>query len=100
MASSTVSARAEALRLYRDVLRATRMFSHTRNEQGQSMSEVLRRSARQEFEAGRSETDPELVAKMLITGRDCLMQVQEKVAKKQVELHTNPPSSSSPTEHS
>jgi len=39
----------------------------------------LRQSARQEFEAGRVEYDPENIAKMLLAGRDCLMRVQEMV---------------------
>lgn len=85
---SAKAARTEALRLYRDVLRACRVFDTTRNEQGQLMSDVLRTSARKEFEAAREERDPETVARMIITGRDCVMQIHDMVAKKQHELMT------------
>jgi len=92
------TASVEALRLYRDVLRACRLFDNTRNEQGHLMypptstpllppavvannnrGDVLRASARKEFEAARGERDPEVIARLIITGRDCVMQIQEKV---------------------
>lgn len=80
------TASVEALRLYRDVLRACRLFDNTRNEQGHLMGDVLRASARKEFEAARGERDAEVIARLIITGRDCVMQIQEKVAQKQQEL--------------
>lgn len=41
---------------------------------------ALRASARSEFEKSRSETDQEIIAKMMIVGRYGLMEIQEKVA--------------------
>ena len=41
----------EALRLYRDILRATRMFTWP-DDKGVPWRETLQRNARQEFEAG------------------------------------------------
>ncbi len=43
-------------------------------------SDVLRTSARKEFEAAREERDPETVARMIITGRDCVMQIHDMVS--------------------
>lgn len=42
-------------------------------------SDVLRTSARKEFEGAREERDPETVARMIITGRDCVMQIHDMV---------------------
>ena len=39
----------------------------------------MRESARKEFEDNRHVSDPIEVAKMIYVGRDCLMQVQNKV---------------------
>ncbi|POM61375.1 hypothetical protein PHPALM_29617 [Phytophthora palmivora] len=47
--------RKEVLRLYREILRTTRMFPH-RNEQGQLWSAVLQKNARMEIEQNRYET--------------------------------------------
>lgn len=73
--------RTEALRLYRDILRATRVFVW-RNEQGILWSDILKRNARQEFEQCRSERDPETITRMIIVGRDSLNQIMEKVSQK------------------
>jgi hypothetical protein len=40
---------------------------------------VLRTSARKEFEGAREERDPEAVARLIITGRDCVMQIHDMV---------------------
>ena len=48
------------------------------NDQGEQWSVVLRRNARKEFEQGRYETDPIVVARMLVVGRDCLMELQHR----------------------
>eukprot|EP00742_Colponemidia_sp_Colp-10_P012631 GILJ01014214.1.p1 GENE.GILJ01014214.1~~GILJ01014214.1.p1 ORF type:complete len:103 (-),score=9.42 GILJ01014214.1:181-489(-) len=69
----------EALRLYRDILRACRKFTWA-NEQGEPWGEVIKKSTRAEFEAARNETDPVLIARSLVVGRDCLMQLEEKMA--------------------
>ena len=81
----------EALRLYRDIVRATRLYTWT-DEKGVPWREVLLRNARNEFEAGntgyvpsyaltdpaRHESDPLVVMRLLVGGRDYLMQAQEK----------------------
>lgn len=67
----------ESLRLYRDILRATRLFTWN-NEAGVSWSQVLRVNARKEFEQAKHEKDPLLIARMLVVGRDCLQQTVEK----------------------
>ena len=41
---------------------------------------MLRDNARKEFEQARHETDPLIVARMLVVGRDCLMQLEDKVS--------------------
>jgi Complex 1 protein (LYR family) len=38
----------------------------------------LKKQARKEFEESRNETDPLIIARMLVAGRDCLQQVQNK----------------------
>ena len=34
---------------------------------------------RKEFEASRNEKDPQIIAKMIVVGRDCMMNIKEKV---------------------
>lgn len=70
----------EALNLYREILRTASAFTWV-NEKGEPWSEVLKRSARQEFEEARHERDPMIVARLLLVGRDCLMQAQNKAAE-------------------
>ncbi|RZL05483.1 MAG: LYR motif-containing protein [Pedobacter sp.] len=78
---SIISHRQEVIKLYRDIVRATRLFSWP-NEQGVLWSEILRRNARQEFEEARFEKDPTLIIRMLVVGRDCLNQTVESLIKK------------------
>ncbi|CAN0142696.1 unnamed protein product [Ectocarpus sp. 12 AP-2014] len=61
----------EAIRLYREILKATRLF-HWCNEKGEPWGEILRESSRKEFEQARHETDPLVVARLLVVGRQCL----------------------------
>lgn len=75
----------EAIRLYRDILRECRHYNW-RDERGQRWGDVLARSARNEFEQARFERDPELIARMLVVGRDALMRTQEKFAEKRFAL--------------
>ncbi|KAK3278491.1 hypothetical protein CYMTET_13576, partial [Cymbomonas tetramitiformis] len=49
-------------------------------------SEVLRDAARKEFEAGRLETDAEMVARLIISGRDALDKVVEKFLAKRDQI--------------
>eukprot|EP01031_Cornospumella_fuschlensis_P030873 gene30873-37309_t len=78
---SITTQRREVLKLYRDIVRATRLFSWP-NDKGELWSEILRKNARQEFEQARSEKDPTLIVRMLVVGRDCLNQTVESLVKK------------------
>ena len=75
--AAVLTTRAEALGLYRTALRASRLFGW-RDEAGAPWAEVLRASCRQEFEQARSETDPALISRMLIVGRDAIDQTLER----------------------
>jgi hypothetical protein len=69
--------RREALSLYREILRTAKHF-HWTDDQRQPWNERLRLQARREFEESRHETDPLVLARLLVTGRDCVQQVQNK----------------------
>mmetsp|Transcript_49360 Transcript_49360/g.73609 ORF Transcript_49360/g.73609 Transcript_49360/m.73609 type:complete len:114 (-) Transcript_49360:1016-1357(-) len=69
--------RKEALSLYREILRTCRAF-HWTDEKGQAWSHRLKEQARMEFEQSREEPDPLIIARMLVTGRDCVQQIQQK----------------------
>ena len=49
-----------------------------RDEAGAPWAERLRASCRQEFEQARHETDPALISRMLIVGRDAIDQTLER----------------------
>lgn len=76
---SLTSTRREALSLYRDVLRASRFFTWP-DSRGVPWREVLRENARKEFEEARFETDPEVVTRLLIGGRDAVQDAVDKLA--------------------
>ena len=80
----------ESIRLYRDILRTTRIFVWT-NEAGEKWSNVLKRNARKEFEQSRYESDPTIIARLLFVGRDCLNQTRDKylAAQKKIEENIN-----------
>lgn len=69
----------ESIRLYRDILRASRFFTW-RHQSGELWSDVLRKNARKEFEEARFERDPEIVARLLFVGRDCLNKSMDQFA--------------------
>lgn len=69
--SRLLTTRREALSLYREVLRYSNLFVW-KDEHGRMWKDVIRASARQEFEAARREPDPELVNRMIVTGRDAV----------------------------
>lgn len=71
----------EAIRLYRDIVRECRDYNWL-DDKGRRWGDVLRESAREEFEQARYERDPEINARLLVVGRDALMQVQERFAHK------------------
>ena len=75
--AAVLTTRAEALGLYRTALRASRLFGW-RDEAGAPWAERLRASCRQEFEQARHETDPALISRMLIVGRDAVDQTLER----------------------
>ena len=70
----------ESLRLYRDILRASRHFTWP-NEKGELWRDVLRRESRKEFEAASVESDPLIVARLLVVGRDCLNKTQKSLLR-------------------
>ncbi|CAN6321550.1 unnamed protein product [Urochloa humidicola] len=74
------SSRREALGLYRDILRATRLFAWP-DDRGVPWREVLRANARREFEEARGERDPEVVARLHIGGRDAVQQALDRLAE-------------------
>ncbi|XVE69673.1 hypothetical protein DITRI_Ditri10aG0009800 [Diplodiscus trichospermus] len=76
------SSRREALSLYRDILRASRFFMWP-DSLGVLWRDILRENARKEFEEARFETDPEIVTRLLIGGRDAVQSALEKLAEKQ-----------------
>ena len=88
--------RKEALSLYREILRTAKHFHWADEKSGRPWNALLKENARREFEESRQETDPLVIARMLVTGRDCLQQVQNKfndatqAAWKRIENDTNP----------
>jgi hypothetical protein len=42
------------------------------NERGECWRDILRKSARKEFDLSKEESDPFLVMKMMVTTRECL----------------------------
>lgn len=71
--------RKEALSLYREILRTAKAFHWVDVEHtGEPWNIRLRNEARKEFESSRQETDPLIIARMLVTGRDCVQQIQIK----------------------
>ncbi|KAL6659977.1 hypothetical protein ACP70R_002099 [Stipagrostis hirtigluma subsp. patula] len=74
------SSRREALGLYRDILRATRLFAWP-DDRGVPWRDVLRANARREFEEARAERDREVVARLLIGGRDAVQQALGRLAE-------------------
>ena len=69
--------RDEALSLYREILRTAKHF-HWADPLGQPWNKKLKVQARKEFEESRRETDPLIIARMIVAGRDCVQQIQNK----------------------
>jgi hypothetical protein len=70
--------RTEALGLYREILRTAKHFHWADPKTGEPYNQLIRKQARQEFEEARRETDPLILARLIVTGRDCVQQVQNK----------------------
>lgn len=69
--------RQEALSLYREILRTAKHF-HWCDDTGKPWNLRLKEEARKEFEVAKEETDPLVLARLLVTGRDCVQQVQNR----------------------
>ena len=80
----------EVLRLYREVMKFCAEFDFP-NEQGVSWKVVLRKSAREEFEASREENDPVMLYKMIITTKDAMTQTREMLIAQYNYLHQHIP---------
>lgn len=78
----------ESLRLYRDILRASRHFTWT-NPQGEKWSRVLQLNARKEFEQASVERDPVILARLLVVGRESLQKTMEKFSVKAKVIEDN-----------
>mmetsp|Transcript_18608 Transcript_18608/g.21378 ORF Transcript_18608/g.21378 Transcript_18608/m.21378 type:complete len:129 (-) Transcript_18608:33-419(-) len=68
----------DVLRTYRDVLKVTARYNWN-NENGEPWKMILRVSARAEFEAIKEEIDPLIVGKFIITWKDTIIRMHEKV---------------------
>ena len=68
----------EARSLYREILRTAKHFHWADEKTGRPWNQILREQARQEFHAAREEKDPLILARLLVTGRDCVQQVQNR----------------------
>ncbi len=80
--------RSESLKLYRDILRASRCFTWN-NEQGIPWSHILRINARKEFDVAKYERDPAIITKMLFIGRQCLNDTMDKYTAAAQKLRSN-----------
>jgi hypothetical protein len=80
-----LTTRREALSLYREVLRYSNLFVW-KDEHGRLWRDVIRTSARQEFEAARHEPDPELINRMIVTGRDAVQRTVEGFLKRRARI--------------
>jgi len=78
--ASTANLRREALQLYREILRTTRVFAGQTDPSGRDYAAALAASARSEFESSRSVTDAEEIYRRLVVGRDALHQIHDKVS--------------------
>ncbi|KAK4533268.1 hypothetical protein CCYA_CCYA16G4150 [Cyanidiococcus yangmingshanensis] len=79
------SLRGEALSLYRESLRTSRVFTW-HHPSGRPWCEVLAETLRKEFEAARQEREPERVLQLLVNGREALRNTQERLLQKQREI--------------
>lgn len=73
------------LKLYREVIKATSEFDWT-DDKGRLWRDVLRKSAREEFEMSREESDPFVLHQMIVTAREAITVLKAKVANKRFDL--------------
>lgn len=76
----------EILRLYREVMKFCAQFDW-KNQNGEIWRDVLRKSARKEFEESKEETDPVILYRMLVTTRDAMTQTKEMLIRQYAVLH-------------
>lgn len=76
-----LTTRREALHLYREILRYSNLFVW-KDAQGRTWRDVLRQGARKEYEDARQERDPEILNKLIITGREAVQRTVEAFMKK------------------
>ena len=70
----------EVLLMYREVMKMTQRFTWN-NEDGEPWKDILQKTARQEFEGLREETDSVKVGKFLLTWRESVQRIHEKINK-------------------
>lgn len=76
----------EILKLYREVVKFCGQFDWE-NDQGKIWKDVLRKSARKEFEESAEETDPVILYRMVVTTRDAMTQTKEMLIRQYAVLH-------------
>lgn len=76
----------QILRLYRDVLKFTNEF-YWNNEKGQCWKDILRKSARREFDLSKDQTDNIHIMKMIVTTRQAISRTREQMFKVQFQLN-------------
>ena len=82
---AVLTTRREALSLYREILRWSNLFVWS-DKQGRAWRDIIRESARKEFEDARFERDPEIVGRLLVTGRDCVQKTVDRVLQQREAL--------------
>jgi hypothetical protein len=59
---------------------------HTQDNKGRTWRDVIRHSTRGEFESASRENDPELINKLIITGREFVQRTVEAFIKKRQQI--------------
>jgi hypothetical protein len=76
----------ESLILYRHTVKTCKKF-FWRNHDGRLWSEILLKSARNEFETNRNLMDSAEVGKQIVIGKQALIELDEKIIKVQSDLN-------------
>lgn len=77
--ASSANLRKEALQLYREIVRTSKVFAGQLDANGKDYAALLSASARKEFEDSRSLTSREDIFRRIVIGRDALHQIHEQV---------------------